>query len=79
MTKEIKKLETGLFIALVDGNRVGGITTNHGDGAIAQHGARASYTATFAPVPSAEGFVFTGTLQACKKWLTNWMEVLCME
>ena len=79
MTKEIKKLETGLFIALVDGNRVGSITSDHGDGAIAQHGRNRSYTALFVPHPAREGFKFTGTLQACKKWMTNWMEVLCME
>ena len=69
---DIVKLETGLWTATHNGERVGSIYTNDGDGAIAQHTGCRSYTAVFRPNPTAQGFNTTGTLKHCKKFLMDW-------
>jgi hypothetical protein len=74
MSREIRRIENGYFIAYKDGNSVGVIATEHGDGAIAQHSIR-RYNATFRPNPNSQGISTSGTLSQCKKWMTAWIDM----
>ena len=75
----ITKIETGFFRAdLVNscGERtVGSIFADQPAGGIAQGGTR-YYSARFMPSPDSDGFVYSGTLKACKKWLTDMGSIL---
>ena len=79
MTITITKIDTGLFEADLEnacGKRtVGCITSDQPAGGIAQGGIR-HYSARFQPSPDSDGFVYSGTLNACKKWLTDMGSIL---
>ena len=69
----IERIETGLWTATHNGQTIGGIYTQDGDGCISQHvGGGRTYQASFRPNPEAEGLSFEGNLRACKKWLNDW-------
>jgi len=73
------KIETGIFRANFKnacGERtVGSIFSDQPAYGIAQGGTR-HYSARFQPSPDSDGFVYSGTLKACKKWLTDMGSIL---
>jgi hypothetical protein len=79
MTITITKVETGTFRAdfknACQERTIGCIWADQPAGGIAQGSAR-HYTARFQPSPDADGFTYTGTLRACKKWLTDMGSIL---
>ena len=75
----ITKIETGIFRAdftnACQARTVGSIWADQPAGGIAQ-GSTRHYSARFQPSPDSDGFLYTGTLKACKKWLTDMGSIL---
>jgi len=75
----ITKIETGIFRAdfknAVQDRTIGSIFSDQPAHGIAQGSSR-HYSARFQPSPDSEGFVYSGSLKACKKWLTDMGSIL---
>ena len=71
----ITKLETGVFTAVHDGKRIGGIWSDQPAGGINQ-GTKRHYSARFYPHQDSEGLQFAGTLKECKTWLGDCVELM---
>ena len=68
MAFTISRVQIGIWAAELNGTQIGSIFADQPAGGIAQ--ARI-YTATFKPTATFEPFHYTGSLKACKQYLTE--------
>ena len=68
MSFSIDRVSIGIWTAALNGIQIGSIFADQPAGGIAQ--ARV-YTATFKPTATFDPFHFTGSLKACKQYLTQ--------